>query len=109
MSALGQKQTWRRILLMSALPPIADMGTQSRNVRFTAESGLMHRSKELSLFEARGCVDERTHPSKLPLWLEPTLVIRVCIGPLCVNRVVWSVEMSGPPIVIIGAPTVADK
>jgi len=26
MSALGQKQTWQRILLMSALPPKADIG-----------------------------------------------------------------------------------
>jgi len=25
MSALGQKQTWQRILLMSALPPKADI------------------------------------------------------------------------------------
>jgi hypothetical protein len=25
MSALGQKRTWQRILLMSALPPIADI------------------------------------------------------------------------------------
>jgi hypothetical protein len=34
MSALGQKQTWQHILLMSALPPKADMGTQPRDVRF---------------------------------------------------------------------------
>jgi hypothetical protein len=31
MSALGQKQTLQRILLMSALPPKADIGTQSRD------------------------------------------------------------------------------
>jgi hypothetical protein len=36
----------------------------------SAISGLMHRSKELSLFEARSCVDELGHPSKLPLGLE---------------------------------------
>ena len=30
----------------------------------------MHRSKELSLFEARSCVDELGHPGKLPLRLE---------------------------------------
>jgi hypothetical protein len=30
----------------------------------------VHRSKELSLFEARSCVDELGHPSKLPLRLE---------------------------------------
>jgi hypothetical protein len=34
MSALGQKQTLDRRPLMSALPPKADIGTQSRNVRF---------------------------------------------------------------------------
>jgi hypothetical protein len=34
MSALGQKQTSDYRLLMSALPPKADIGTQSRNVRF---------------------------------------------------------------------------
>jgi hypothetical protein len=38
MSALGQKQTLRRLLLMSALPPKADIGTQSRNVRFVPET-----------------------------------------------------------------------
>ena len=34
MSALGQKQTSRHLQPMSALPPIADIGTQSWNVRF---------------------------------------------------------------------------
>jgi hypothetical protein len=34
MSALGQKQTLRKVRLMSALPPKADIGTQPRNVRF---------------------------------------------------------------------------
>ena len=34
MSALGQKQTSRGLQSMSALPPKADIGTQSRNVRF---------------------------------------------------------------------------
>src|SRR6516162_5295513 len=34
MSALGQKQTLTRLLYMSALPPKADIGTQSWNVRF---------------------------------------------------------------------------
>jgi hypothetical protein len=33
MSALGQKQTSRHFQSMSALPPKADIGTQSRNVR----------------------------------------------------------------------------
>src|SRR6516164_2773248 len=39
MSALGQKQTSRHLQPMSALPPKADIGTQSWNVRFTPESG----------------------------------------------------------------------
>ena len=34
MSALGQKRTLGHLRLMSALPPKADIGTQSRNVRF---------------------------------------------------------------------------
>ena len=34
MSALGQKQTLQRVLLMSALPPKADIGTHSRDVCF---------------------------------------------------------------------------
>src|SRR6516165_7756130 len=40
MSALGQKRTLQCILVMSALPPKADIGTQPRNVRFvpTADS-----------------------------------------------------------------------
>jgi len=34
MSALGQKQTFSGVWAMSALPPKADIGTHSRNVRF---------------------------------------------------------------------------
>src|SRR5262249_27665859 len=34
MSALGQKRTLRHVRSMSALPPKADIGTQSWNVRF---------------------------------------------------------------------------
>jgi hypothetical protein len=34
MSALGQKQTSERVQSMSALPPKADIETQSRNLRF---------------------------------------------------------------------------
>jgi len=40
MSALGQKQTWRHILLMSALPPKADIGTQPRHVRFVPKADI---------------------------------------------------------------------
>jgi len=36
----------------------------------------MHRNKKLSLFEARSCVDELGHPSKLPYDWKPTLVMQ---------------------------------
>src|SRR5215472_5011684 len=39
-SALGHKRTWQRILLMSALPPKADIGTQSWNVRFAPKADI---------------------------------------------------------------------
>ena len=35
---LGQKQTSRHLQPMSALPPKADIGTQSRNVRFVPKA-----------------------------------------------------------------------
>src|SRR5215472_9266983 len=38
MSALGQKQTSRHLQPMSALPPKADIGTQSRDVRFVPKA-----------------------------------------------------------------------
>jgi hypothetical protein len=34
MSPMGQKRTFWNVRPMSALPPKADIGTQSRNVRF---------------------------------------------------------------------------
>jgi hypothetical protein len=34
MSALGQKQTWRREIVMSALPPKADITERQLDVRF---------------------------------------------------------------------------
>jgi hypothetical protein len=38
MSALGQKQTFKRLRLMSALPPKADMDRHSYNVRFVPKA-----------------------------------------------------------------------
>src|SRR5262249_7231492 len=38
MSALGQKRTLCGVRSMSALPPKADIGTQSRNVRFVPKA-----------------------------------------------------------------------
>jgi hypothetical protein len=40
MSALGQKRTFSEICAMSALPPIADIGTQCRNVRFVPKADM---------------------------------------------------------------------
>src|SRR6516165_5747866 len=40
MSALGQKQTSKRLHPMSALPPKADIGTQPRNVRFVPKADI---------------------------------------------------------------------
>jgi hypothetical protein len=37
MSALGQKQTWRAEIPMSALPPKADIGGRELDVRFVPE------------------------------------------------------------------------
>ena len=43
MSALGQKQTLKRFYPMSALPPIPDIGTQPRNVRFVPKADIRDR------------------------------------------------------------------
>jgi hypothetical protein len=40
MSALGQKRTLKRLHSMSALPPKADMETQSRDVRFVPKADI---------------------------------------------------------------------
>ena len=45
MSALGLKQTFRRAIATSALPPKADSGTQSRNVRYVPKADKVRRSK----------------------------------------------------------------
>jgi hypothetical protein len=46
MSALGQKQTLERLRAMSALPPKADIGTHSRDVRFVPKADIVRRSAE---------------------------------------------------------------
>jgi hypothetical protein len=40
MSALGQERTLRHFLSMSALPPKADIETQSRDVRFVPKADI---------------------------------------------------------------------
>src|SRR6516164_8769170 len=54
MSALGQKQTWQLPSAMSALPPIADIGTQSRNVRYVKSGHYSARQKSLFDHLVRG-------------------------------------------------------
>src|SRR5215470_16284721 len=51
MSALGQKRTLKRLYLMSALPPKADIGTQSWNVRFVPKADILHCGKRTRLFD----------------------------------------------------------
>jgi hypothetical protein len=46
MSALGQKQTFREFSAMSALPPKADIGTQSWDVRFVPKGDIGRYSGE---------------------------------------------------------------
>src|SRR5262249_20230083 len=46
MSALGQKRTSRPVEAMSALPPKADIGTPSWNVRFVPKADILHCGKE---------------------------------------------------------------
>ena len=47
MSALGQKQTSEHVRRMSALPPKADIGTESRNVRFVPKADIANLIKHL--------------------------------------------------------------
>ena len=50
MSALGQKQTFERLRLMSALPPKADMDQHGRDVRFVPKADSRGATKT-SLFD----------------------------------------------------------
>ena len=59
MSALGQKRTSKDVQSMSALPPKADIGTQSRNVRFVPKADIL-RCSIFSLFDHRvGTAEQR--------------------------------------------------
>ena len=46
MSALGQKRTLGHVRAMSALPPKADIGTQSWNVRFVPKADILRCGKK---------------------------------------------------------------
>jgi hypothetical protein len=57
MSALGHKQTFRNAIATSALPPKADIETQSRDVRFVPKADIPLSSGDVRfapnrLFEA---------------------------------------------------------
>src|SRR5215471_11923822 len=47
MSAMGQKQTFRYVWPMSALPPKADIGTRSRDVHFVPIADIFVLLKDL--------------------------------------------------------------
>jgi hypothetical protein len=49
MSALGHKQTFRNAIVMSALPPKADISQCNRHVRFTPESRHLQRNSRCPL------------------------------------------------------------
>ena len=55
MSALGQKRTFDDVRRMSALPPKADIGTQTRNVLCAKSRHSAVRRKALSAFARTTC------------------------------------------------------
>ena len=61
MSALGQRQTWQSVSAMSALPPKADIGTQSRDVRFVPKADIQEfatciRLNPITARQIAGCI-----------------------------------------------------
>src|SRR5262252_7529909 len=64
MSALGQKQTFKRLRLMSTLPPKADIGTQPRDVRYVpkADIGWAARCAGLATQRAESLMGEQPLP-----------------------------------------------
>jgi hypothetical protein len=57
MSALGQKQTFKRLRLMSALLPKADMVADDRDVRFVPKADIRDAAKTAYSISARHCTD----------------------------------------------------
>src|SRR5262249_250779 len=49
MSGLGQKQTLGHVRIVSALPPKADIETQSRDVRFVPKADILHCNRKSRL------------------------------------------------------------
>ena len=46
MSALGQKRTFQSVLLMSALPPKADIRPRDQDVRFGPQADILRRGRD---------------------------------------------------------------
>src|SRR6516162_22971 len=65
MSALGQKQTLCCVTSMSALPPKADIGTQSWNVRFVPTADIDRLFDHLVSLAASLCANlQSTHAAR---------------------------------------------
>src|SRR6516165_2068662 len=64
MSALGQKRTSHQVRSTSALPPKADIGTQSRNVRFVPKAAVSNRSKKALFDHLVGAGEQRGRHSE---------------------------------------------
>src|SRR6516164_9097472 len=77
MSALGQKRTFTHLWPMSALPPKADIGTQSWNVRFVPKADIKRFPwgmpacqawyEEATLFESATVSEPASKPQPLTL------------------------------------------
>jgi hypothetical protein len=61
-SATGQKQTWHRRIVMSALPPKADIDGRQLDVRFVPQADSCTAAKE-SYSITRKAVKADRHPS----------------------------------------------
>jgi hypothetical protein len=68
MSALGQKQTSRPELAMSALPPKADITERVRNVRFVPEADIGHYYSITSSTAVSTANPEFSQPMLSRLW-----------------------------------------
>src|SRR5215467_1162512 len=72
LSALGQKRTSKHVRVMSALPPKADIGTQSRDVRFVPNADYQRSispntmSRELSIAGTSASMCPRVKKSIAP-------------------------------------------
>jgi hypothetical protein len=55
MSALGQKQTWMHVRVMSALPPKADMDQHGRDVRFVPKADIVNAAAVSAKSRNRTC------------------------------------------------------